>query len=162
MPAVYPINSYAPIIPFDGDPDPAFGTLGQIGVDVSSAKYYQKIGAKWYPFGSGPGEPVLTTLSAAVGTDNSPADGATSNSVIFTALDQNGQPMGGSLTVTLSSETANAAPSVDINPTTGTATVIVRDTVAETVTVTGDAGGGKTAAANVVFVAVQAQGFSPA
>jgi hypothetical protein len=141
MPAAYPVNSHQQIIPFDGTPDPSMGMLGQIAVDVSAGAYYQKILGKWYPFGSGPVDPVLTTLTGNPSVDSSPADGTTSNNVTFDAKDQDGNPMQVSLALTTSSTTAELnATTMDTNASTGTATVSLTDTVAEAVTVTATSG----------------------
>jgi len=158
MPAAYPINSYQPIVPFDGPPtDQSIGMLGQVGVDVNSGSYYQKIGGKWYTFGQGPTSPVLTTLTGVPGTDSSPADGTTKNSVTFTAQDQNGDPMEVILMVTMA-EGASAVldqTSLQTSLSNGQATVTLSDTVAEAVSITATENtSGKIASATSTFVAV--------
>lgn len=155
MPAAYPINSFQPIVPFDGAPtDQSIGMLGQMGVDVSSGAYYQKIGGKWYPYGEGPLAQVLTTLTGNASIDGSMADGASMNNATFVAQDQNGQPMEASLAITLSSSTAvTSTQSITTNASNGSATVSVTDTVAESVTVTAKSGS-KSATATLNFVAV--------
>jgi hypothetical protein len=142
MPAAYPVNSYQPVIPFDGEPDPAMGVLGQVGVDISSGAYHQKIGGKWYPYGQGPIEPTLATLSGVPHTDNAPADGVGINVVKFIALDQNGAGM--QVTLNLSSNSPTAVMNMNTMVTgssDGSATVSVTDTVAEAVTITATSGG---------------------
>lgn len=154
MAAAYPINSRAPIIPFDGEPDTSLGLLGQVGVDINSGTFYEKIGGLWFKVGTGPVEPVLTTLSGNSSVDNSPANGETSNNATFTALDQNGAAMEVGLVISASSETANlSATTITTNQSTGTATVSLTDTVAEavTVTATATANGGKTATVTSTF-----------
>jgi hypothetical protein len=137
MAAVYPINSFHSIVPSDGPPTSALrGVLGQVAVDVNTGAYYQRIRDQWYPLGSGPVDPVLTTLTGNASVDNSPADGVAQNNVTFDAKDQNGDPMGVLLTLTSSSTTANfGADTVDTNPSTGTATTSLTNTVAEGVMV---------------------------
>jgi len=157
MPAAYPINSFQPIVPFDGPPsDNSIGMLGQIGVDVNSGAYYQKILGKWYAFGDGPYNPVLTTLNGQPTVDGAAPDGTTMNNVTFTAQDQKGNPMQVNLNISLDSSTAyTATQTTSTNSTTGQATVSLTDTVAEVVTVTATAadGSGKTATASSTFAA---------
>jgi len=84
-----------------------------------------------------PEPPVVTTITSAVVTDNSPADGATANVVQFTAQDQVGAPMAGvELTFSVDKGTALPAPVTAITAADGTASVNVTDTVAEVVNVT--------------------------
>jgi hypothetical protein len=141
MPAAYPINSYQPVIAFDGEPDPSMGMLGQVAVDVNSGAYSQKIGGKWYPFGQGPLEPVLTTLQLSSNTDNAPADGTAINNLIITAQDQNGLGMQVMVNITTDSSTANLSLANAMTNTNGTVSVTVTNTVAEAVNVTATSGG---------------------
>ena len=154
MPAAYPINSFQPIVPFDGPPtNESIGMLGQVGVDVNSGAYYQRIAGRWWPFGQGPSAPVLTTLTATTTKDNSPSDGATSNQIQIVTQDQNGDPMGILVNVTSSSTTSAQSSETNTNPSTGNTTLLVKDNVAETVTITvTDPTTNKTASATCTFV----------
>jgi hypothetical protein len=149
--AAYPVNSYQPLIPFDGEPDPAMGMLGQVGVDISSGSYYQKIGGKWYTLGDGPIEPVLTTLQITPNTDNAPADGVAINNLIISALDENGLGMQVMVNISTSSSTAVLSLGNVMTNSSGTASVTLTNTVAEAVTVTATSGG-KTASMTSTFV----------
>jgi hypothetical protein len=141
MPAAYPVNSYQPIIPFDGEPDPAMGMLGQVAVDINSGAYKQKIGGKWYSLGDGPIEPALTTLQLSSNTDNAPADGTAINNLIITAQDQDGLGMQVMVNITTDSDTAVLSLANAMTNTNGTVSVTLTNTVAEAVNVTATSGG---------------------
>ena len=84
--------------------------------------------------------PRATTVTGAVTTDSSPADGATANVATFTVLDQNGQPMAAPLTVSCDKATATPNPASGTTAADGTLAVDVIDSVAETVVVTATSG----------------------
>lgn len=140
----YPVNSSQHIIPSNGAPtDSLAGVMGQVALDVTSATpaYYQRISGHWYALGSGPGTPVLTTITGTSPVNNSTHDGKTQNVVTFNAKDASGNPMGVPLNITLSGTTAKT-PNATVNtiPSTGTVNVTITDTVAEAVTVTATSG----------------------
>lgn len=91
--------------------------------------------------------PAATVITAIPGTDNSPADGTTANTVDFEVKDQYGAPMAAAVTVTCDKATATPTPgSGTSDATTGMLSVSVVDTVAEVVSVTATAGAATTSA----------------
>lgn len=98
--------------------------------------------------------PAATVITAIPGTDNSPADGTTANTVDFEVKDQYGAPMAAAVTVTCDMATATPTPgSGTSDATTGMLSVSVVDTVAEVVSVTATAGSA-TASASLTFAEV--------
>jgi len=87
-----------------------------------------------------PDPPAVTTITGAVGTDNSPADGATGNTATFTALDQYSAPIAAPLAFSCDMGTATPTPASGTAAADGTLSVSVVDTVAETVVVTATSG----------------------
>jgi len=97
-----------------------------------------------------PEAPVLTAIEGVTGDNDAPADGVSKNTVVFNAVDQDGNAMPGQVLTISTDGSASADTSVTTDGA-GSAVVNVTDTVAETVTVTADGGGGVTGTATSTF-----------